>query len=367
MSFISLSDSAKNRYLTTYQKFCQDPERHWKEMAKVIGHPEASTWTQELYELYSKHRNRDAYAVMLKTNGSTNINPSEYLYTYYSFMLKDAIWECMHKTYSPKSRYFINIDKFSKNLEVSDMLTNEGKTFNLNPNMSVPLDFKGACWIFNPFGLHYITFYPKVLEFMAENGITASVTEMDSSFYDFSILKEYGIPLVNQMRSWKEGTAFYTCPARTMHWMENLFYCTGNGLVDLLNFRQDWSENPDAIWPIGEFQRCQCGAWYREMHFQPHAVKWFYTKNGLPSAFRHFTVPKNSKFFQIVQDKAGSIFTVHSDGEVPEGVQGFILDVYQSGDFTLRHSTEEYSLGTRGKKPVFWSEYEQCVNKFKTF
>jgi hypothetical protein len=364
-SFLSLSGDTKNKYFQAYKAYLQDPVKNWTEMNKLIACPEAPQWSEELYELYCKYPPKDAYAITLKTNGSTNLVPTEYSYTYQSFLFKDAIWNFQHREYKPRGRYFVQIDQFSKNQEVSEVLTNEGKTFRFNPNVPITLDFTDSCWIFNPFGLHYLTFYPKVLEFMQDSGITVSVTEMDSSYYDWSVLKEYGIPLVNQMRSWKEGTAFYTCSHGTTHWMENLFCCTPEkGIIDLFNFKNTWHENPDFIWPLGSFEQCSCGVWYRPMNFQPHAVKWFYTKNGKPALFPRTTLDFLHLFerFQLIQEKTGCDFTIYVNESLTEkrldGIRHFVEMVYGSSDFSLKTSKEEYLVGIRNKRPLFWSEVE---------
>jgi hypothetical protein len=85
------------------------------------------------------------------------------------------------------------------------------------------------------------------------------------------------------MHAWKEGAAFYTCEHEKTHWMEEIFYCEHQKVIDLFNIKNDWwryeISNPDDIFPTSEFNQCKCGAMRREMNFMPHASRWFHDLN----------------------------------------------------------------------------------------
>jgi hypothetical protein len=190
-----------------------------------------------------------------------------------------------------------------------------------------------------------------------------SVTNYDCTGYDFSILKEHEISLVNQMTSWKEGTSFFTCSHGKQHFLENMFYSTpDHNIVDLFNFNNTWHGNPDQIWPLGDFQQCECGFWYREMNFQPCAIKGIKNYRGETIDTLDFTtylLKESYEFFQIVQQKDGKTFQLHSSKTMHPWDYRFVynwickkygkeVEIQQVGDL--------YSVGSRLKNPIFWSE-----------
>ena len=367
----------KDSYILQYKKYIQDPISNIEIMSKMIfdySHI-ASRWTEDLYfecmksNLHKKTKTFFDYD-LLKTNGSTGTQSNEYKWGPNFHLLVNSIWDHSHRRiYKFDTRYWINTNYY-KNKILSNKKQNEGIVININPSKKIDLILKKSCFIINPVKLSMLLKSSHFIDFIKKNAAVISITEVDGSFYDFSLLRQIGIPLINQMRSWKEGTAFYTCPYNIRHWMENLFYCTKKQQVfDLFNFHNNWWDlkggNPDNIWTLEKkFKLCKCGAWYRKINFQPHAINRFYTYLGSLSDYRRLSennFKKKYEYFQIIQKSDLSTFEVH----VPDYLNNndfnktkeFIEKVYKNTNYNITIVNSKYKIGINKKTPVFWSEY----------
>ena len=224
---------------------------------------------------------------------------------------------------------------------------------------------KGALLETTPLSLNKMLLDKKVRDYLGVLKPVVTTTNYDPTGYDFSVFEG---PIVNQMTSWKEGTSFYTCPQGKRHWLENLFYCTAERkIVDLFNFSNTWWDkedgNPDNIWPLGDFQLCECGQWYREVNFQPHAVKSIKNCHGEPISlfgFSTFAFKERYEFFQIVQQKDGKTFHIHVSKDMhPRDFRyacDWIKKQYGQEQVAINVENSIYTVGERLKNPVFWSE-----------
>ncbi len=372
----------KDQYLNKYISYIKNPNENALEMSKFLMHFHnvTSLWTEDLYYEYKKNinHNKSNEYVILKTNGSTNMKHSEYKWGPNFRTICDSIWNTMHRTnYSFKDKYCVFI---SKTNSITNKIRNEGIAISINPDKYIDLNIEKSMLIMFPHTLTYLIDCKHFIDFVKKTNSIISITGTDNCFYDFSKLKELEIPLINQMRSWKEGTAFYTCPYNKIHWMENLFYCTNNKKIfDLFNFHNNWwnkpGYNPDNIWIIEkDFKLCECGIWYRELNFQPYAIKWFYDFNGNISTrdnpFDEKLFKKKYKNIQIIQKSNLKDFEIYIDTDLLEQdflyVHNSIKSIFKSSDFNINIINGTYEIGRNRKAPIFWSEYNK--NKYsKTF
>ena len=369
-------ENEKKIYLNLYKKYIQDPLNN---SFDVVSYGKSSSmWTQELYEIYKKSFHKDLkyyYNISLGSNGSLHSSFNRYNYTYHSFVFKDNIWNYMHRFFMYKKKFWIEIFDYGES-DITEQIINEG--FFTKVNLKNFCDkykksniFEKAIFVMYPMTLQIIINNAEIINFLKKNEISISLTGCSSEFYDFSILDEYKIPWTNQMRSWKEGTSFYTCPYKKRHWMENLFYCTEDKkIIDLLNFHNNWwmnsDANPDNIWPLEkEFKQCECGTWYREMNFQPHAINVFYDYNNKMSCPLHNDIKlrfiNNFDYFQIIQQRNKQEFLIHANRnmskEETNQIEKYIEFVYKSSIYSYRTVNYVFELGRNKKKPLFWSLY----------
>lgn len=371
----------KDLYIKTYKKYLQDPIKNIKEMSNIIisSYKFSSLWTEDLFIECRKNpiHNKTKYVhehTLLKTNGSTKLKIEEYKWGPNFRIICDSIWYSMHKSnYEFKDRYWIVISKIN---EIKTGIVNEGVVLYINPDKHIDINIDKSVLIMFPHTLATLIDSKHFIDFVIRTNSIISITGLDSSFYDFNKLKELSIPLINQMRSWKEGTAFYTCPYGIKHWMENLFYCTNNKKTfDLFNFHNNWwnkeLSNTDNIWPLEEFKLCKCGTWYREMNFQPHAMKWFYDYNGNISSshipFAEKLLRKKYNNFQVIQKSNLNNFEIYVDSDVLEKdiiyIKSSIKKIFKSENFNIEIINGIYEIGRNKKIPVFWSEYEKDYQK----
>ena len=171
-------------------------------------------------------------------------------------------------------------------------------------------------------------------------------------------------------------------PTKKKHWMENLFYCTEDKkIIDLFNLHNDWwmknDSNPDNIWPLeDEFKQCECGTWYREINFQPHAIKWHEDCYGKPVSYA-----KTYGFFcdtdiinkiQIIQiDNIDGIFDVYSLFLISENekkiIKKYIRKICKFKIYKIRYKIGRYCVGNNHKIPTFWKENNNTKCKKNTF
>ena len=379
-------------YLHAYEKYINDPSEINREIMfdfmRKFDHI-SSPWTNKLYHIWKEKRkiNKKIKLITLRTNGSTNIVPTKFNWSSDFNYLRDHIWNYQHKYFNNKlnKKYWIN-PSFQGKSNILNSFRCEGIQVELNILKKDFIDLNElieSCWIINPMSLNLLIQYPDILKYIQNNNICISVTESDSSTYNFSILDKYQIPWTNQMRSWKEGTAFYTCPYGKKHWMENTFYCTEDKkIVDLFNLYNDWwmeeDANPDNIWPIEkEFKQCECGTWYREMNFQPHAIKSIITENKYISFYNNprsmhlyssydLSFIKKYEYFQVVQQKDLKTFHIHinknpSEKEL-EKIKNLINNLYESVNTNIIITHNKFKVGFNNKRPLFWSLYEGKIN-----
>ena len=370
----------KDIYLSKYKQYLIDPISNVQNINELIYLYSniASLWTEDLFiecrknSLHNKTRNLYEHT-LLKTNGSTGIEYNQYKWGPNFHIITNYIWDSIHrKNHNFENRYWITMS--NKNV-IMNTKFNEGILLLLDPKKKINLNINKSAFITFPSTLNLLLEYPFFVDFMIKNCCVISITCSDSSFYDFSKLKELNIPLINQMRSWKEGTTFYTCPYDKIHWMENLFYCTSNRKIfDLFNFHNNWwqekESNTDNIWPLeDEFHECECGAWYRKMNFQPHAIKWLRDYTGNISTYqknittKSFEVQYNN--FQIIQKTDLKTFEIYTNTEIYKKdflyIQNYLFHIYKSRDFEMKNIIGEYKIGINQKHPIYWSEYE--INK----
>lgn len=362
-------------YLESYYKFVKNGtfSVNFSEFYNdIYNNNDSSILTQDLYDIFLHHKPKDLPSITLNTNGSSKFGQSRvFPYTYNSFNLKDSIWFFMHRFYPDiKTRYSIKINESSEKTIKTDSIYNEGQTVSLNPNI-LDINLSNSFWIINPIDFHILTKYEHILDYIRNNNIVISLTEVDCSAYDFSKL---GIRIVNQMRSWKEGTSFYTCPYNVKHFTENLFYCTEDRkIVDLLNFHSTWNDNPDNIYPISDWKECQCGTWYREMNFEPYAMKGFYDINNNIDPFFQKKIKcfDNYRYLQIIQSSIKNIFYIHVSDFMPEKdfqeITNFVINMYKNENVEIHIKYNKYTLGIRKKNPIFWSEYHFTDERRKYF
>jgi len=395
--FYSLKKDKKDNYLEIYENYINNPIAHKKSERLILNlfnfqSHVASKWTENLYQIWIKRKKEinlyENYS-NLKTNGSTNLIPTEYKWGPSFNIFKNKAWYFQHRFWKISNKYWIRIINSGKN-EISSSkqgIKNEGIIFDLNINTFLKnknnFDFLNSCWIIDPMSLNILIKNHEILNHIKKNEITVSLTECSSEAYDFLTLRDFGIPWTNQMRSWKEGTAFYTCPYGKKHWMENLFYCTEDKkIVDLFNLYNDWwmeeDANPDNIWPIEkEFKQCECGTWYREMNFQPHAIKSIITENKYISFYNNprsmhlyssydLSFIKKYEYFQVVQQKDLKTFHIHinknpSEKEL-EKIKNLINNLYESVNTNIIITHNKFKVGFNNKRPLFWSLYEGKIN-----
>jgi len=372
----------KDLYLDQYKKYINNPTENLIPMCKMIicCKDFASLWSEDLFiecrksEFHNKTKNFFPYT-LLETNGSTGLKSQKYRWGPNFRTIADYIWDCMHRTdYIFENRYSIFYG--NKNRIMNTQKNDEGIKLSLNPESKIDIQIEKSAFILSPSMLSVMIKFPFFIDFIKKNAAVISITGSDGSYFDFSILQELKIPLINQMRSWKEGTAFYTCPYNQEHWMENLFYCTENKKVfDLFNFHNNWwqnkNENPDNIWVLDKnFKQCQCKRWYRTLNFQPHAKKYFYDYLGEPCV-RSSILEKNifNKYhnLQIIQKKDLRTFEIHADENISNqdfnNIKKKIFKIYKSYNFDVNIVKERYTVGKNKKIPIFWSEYEYDHNR----
>ena len=377
------SKNQKKDYLQAYEKYVKNPYNQSKIFSFLKTHFDTSSqWTQELYQIWKKknhHVELSKSYVKLSTSGSTKFIKSNYKWGPNFSYIRDEVHGYHHRFWNFKNKYWINLIKAGKCKFYPKAIKNEGQLFSLNirdflfktDNYSF---LANSCWIINPINLNVLIKNKKILDFIKKNEIFISLTETDPSCYDFSILDEYKIPWTNQMRSWKEGTSFYTCPYKKRHWMENLFYCTEDKkIIDLLNFHNNWwmnsDANPDNIWPLEkEFKQCECGTWYREMNFQPHSIKWFYNHLGQSSDYSYkinrslHQVIEKFDYFQIIQKNDLKTFYLHTNRrpstKESELIKVFIFNIFENYSYILKMENYLFNSGSGNKQPLFWSEFK---------
>ncbi|MFW5794896.1 MAG: hypothetical protein ACOCV1_05390 [Bacillota bacterium] len=329
-------------------------------------------WTKDIYEIYKKYKHKLIFseAVLLSSNGSTSSELVSYPWGPNFNILKDSIWNMIHKrTIGISDRKYWISEITNNKTVISDFIINEGKRISLGYDFRDIKELYDSIWITNCTVLNKISSNDDLMSYIKNNNIRISLTSSDSSMYNFSVLNDYGIPWTDQMRSWKEGTTFYTCKYGLKHWLENLFYCTEDKkIIDLLNFKNSWwrENNPDDIWIQNEeWKRCKCGQWYRNLNFRPHAVKWFVDKYGnqsefLPENILNFI--KDYEYVQIIQQSNKRDFYIHSNKDLKEEeifrLKNLIRKLYRSSDFNMIFKKEIYKIG-RNKYPVFYSCYEK--------
>lgn len=211
-----------------------------------------------------------------------------------------------------------------------------------------------------PMALFSFLHYDWFREFLRQRVKLISLTETDASV-TLPAIKEIGVPIVNQMCSWKEGTSFYTCPHGKMHFLDFLFAVDGDKIIDFLNMAPDRgkSGNPDKLEVAGPLEQCQCGTMYRPYKFHWHAMRSIVDRDGRPmdptepSCILTGAI-RNLSFFQLIQQKDPAYFVVHADRE-PERmdiVKKFCVLIYKD-QVRIDLCTEPFQVGR--KFPVFWS------------
>lgn len=374
-------DKIKDLYIKEYINYLYNPIENANKMTKLIfmfSHI-SSLWTEDLFHENIKHKFHKITKNLfpfdtLKTNGSTGIERNIYNWGPNFKLFANSIWDFIHrKHYNFTNRYSIKFG--TKNIIHEKSKNNEGIILEIFPEKEINLQLHKSAFILSPSVLYKFIKSNHFIDFIKKYAEVISITDSDSNYYDFSILQELNIPLINQMRSWKEGTAFYTCPYNKMHWMENLFYCTSqNQVYDLYNFHNDWWKfnNPDDIWIINKnFELCECGAQYRELNFQPHAIKWFFNHLGEPSRkysmISKKTINNTNSFFQIIQKNDLKTFEIYSENELDEietkKIKTYLKDIFESNSFKLILKKGLYQIGRNNKAPVFWSEYTYSGSK----
>jgi hypothetical protein len=208
--------------------------------------------------------------------------------------------------------------------------------------------------------MHYAWFR----EFLQERTRLISLTETDASAI-MPIIEQIGVPVINQMVSWQEGTSFYTCPFGNMHFLDFLFAVQDDKIIDFLNMApgSGQSGNPDQIVPSGPLTTCQCGVVYRPYRFQWCAVKSIVDYGGrtmdptAPSVLLVDTISKCA-FFQIVQQADPSVFALHVDKPLDEHqmtiVKNFCIRLFKH-TVQIELRLEPFYVGENKKAPVFWS------------
>jgi len=280
----------------------------------------------------------------------------------------------MHRFYNFKDKYWVETNTHQNPCIIidNDTIINCGTKLSLNYKIIHSVEdmrlIINSALIMNPQTLNLLIKDSKFVGLINESKSIVSLTETDCECYDFSDL---GITIVNQMKNWSDGTAFYTCPFKQKHFIENIFYCHEKKIIDLFNVHKKEFKNDDDIWPVSEdFVKCDCGTIARPMNFMPHAFKWFYDKNGKTSSLcvkTPFPFIKQLNHFSIIQKKSGNEFVAHSDralsSEELKRVRSFISNIFRSDEYILDESRAEYVVGTRKKNPVFWSEYDPTSRK----
>jgi hypothetical protein len=373
----------KEEYLKSYEKYLIDPinQENIDQILYLVYNKGciASQWSEELFNIYKnidrfKFKNSKKYKdyVPLSTSGSSNFFARNYKWGPNFRKFADNLFKFYHRFYDFKFKLWISYSSIRPSALMINNIYCEGHLFHINPkdisdffNKNSYIEKVG--WITNPLNLKKAIHYEEILLFLKKTSSFISLTELDSSFYDFSIVEKLGIPIINQMRSWKEGTGFYSCPYKKIHFTENMFFSTQKNTYDLFNFFQEENENPDEIYPLSNnFECCECGSLYRKMNFFPHAVKWFYNKKGVPSLtnfmFNETLLCGKYDYFQIIQRNNLKTFEIRiSTDNINKKdlkiINDFIYYVYDGLDFEIKIINSLYSVGSNYKHPVFWSEF----------
>lgn len=354
----------KDRILRNYKNYLLDPLNEIDQTLYDIKYYSyiSSQWTNDLYEIYQKYfKFKDFEYLVLTSSGSSNFFKSNYKWGPNTKKFIDTVWDMYHRFYKFQNKYWLNYS--SDKTVLHSHVRCEGKVLNICFRELDKIEdlLNNSVLITNPINLSRLISNFNFLNILNKSRSVISLTEIDSSFFNFDIVK---IPIINQMRSWKEGTGFYTCPFGKFHFTENLFFVDDKKIIDLYNFHSTDSVNVDEIYPIeNNFNICECGTYYRSFNFKPQAIRWFYnakgqissrikplTQNDLENYYEYFQIIQNRNTFKIIVPNK-----YITDNDYTK-VKYFIYDVYQDIGVNIEIDDKIFYPGTSYKAPIFWAE-----------
>ena len=365
-----------NEYIKKYEEYINNPIDSIKNLGYFIQENKISyKHLYDLEKIYKKLKNNFCNYVKLKSNGSTKCSHVMYKWGPNFRIICDLIWNYMHRFYNVQNKLYLRI--YNINSYINDKeIQAEGKVFYINTHNNLKNFYylNNVCYICTPMTLHELLRYDNFIDLIKNTASVISTTETDNKYFDFNILKELGIPYVNQMRSWKEGTAFYTCPYGNMHWMENLFYCTEDRkIIDLFNFYNTWwnekDGNPDNIYPLeNEFHLCECGSYYRKFNFEPCMITCLYNHKGELIDFTDKLIIlkdiiKKHDYLQIIQQEDLETFNIHIDNnDHIDEIKKFIKQQVFQKKYNFNIYYEKHCIGHRCKNFTIYSLYKSSNN-----
>ena len=121
--FYSLKKDKKDNYLEIYENYINNPIAHKKSERLILNlfnfqSHVASKWTENLYQIWIKRKKEinlyENYS-NLKTNGSTNLIPTEYKWGPSFNIFKNKAWYFQHRFWKISNKYWIRIINSGKN------------------------------------------------------------------------------------------------------------------------------------------------------------------------------------------------------------------------------------------------------------
>lgn len=328
-------------------------------LLKAIKSYNFANYTGDMYRMLRLYRDRHRLPIhtVIRSNGSTRVD-TEYNFgphrDWWIHEIESHLWQNNGSPliyikdpypYAPLGYEFQNLDNAMRiSLRHPDAIGQLIKLFR---------DRQPACYRALPSIYLYLCRSDRFLDFLASEGhkyITRFISTDLDAFYDEYKFNQCGFRINDQMINWRSGLNFYTCNAGTRHFLP-IFMRANNRYYNFLNLARARGVEIDDFFEVtGPLAMCKCNIPYFPFNFVPH-IKNCSMVSGIP--FYDLTIARRliGQYFscQFYSDANGQlhIYYVAEDGTDD-------LAIFNSYNAQL-HSGRTFVVGSRHKKPTFWS------------